>query len=198
MQIDDVGGAAAVDVGQPDALVVELIRVVEMRRVVHRNLGTEPAVAEVGPITDLAIADTDQVGESVAAEIREINRSSAIGKYEPRTLLLVQCLCDSSGRAEAFLRKRRVPDERVLLCNEHVGMPVAVEVDELQVGVTHVAIETRHEGAEGLPSFGLVVLEQPGHRPVEHHDVGLPVAGQIHELRRTTSQREVGLGANKF
>ena len=67
VQVDDVGGAAAVDVGQPDALLVELVGVVEPGRVVHRDLGAEAAVAEVGPVADFAVADADEVGQAVAA-----------------------------------------------------------------------------------------------------------------------------------
>ena len=66
MQVDDVGGPAAIDVSQPNAPVVELIRVVEMRRVVHRHLGAETAIAKVGPVADLAVADAGEIGEAVA------------------------------------------------------------------------------------------------------------------------------------
>ena len=68
MQIDDVGRARAVDVGEPDAPLVELVRVVEPRRVVHGDLGAEAAVAEIGPVADFAVADPHEVGEAVARD----------------------------------------------------------------------------------------------------------------------------------
>src|SRR5713226_3684705 len=65
-QINDVGGTRAVDVGKTDALLIELIRVIEPRRVVHGDLGAEATIAQVGPVADFAVADADQVGRTVA------------------------------------------------------------------------------------------------------------------------------------
>ena len=102
-----------------------------------------------------------------------------------------------SGRAEALLGQRGVPDEGVVFGDQHVGVAVAVEIDELQVGVAHVAVEARGEGAEGLPAFGLVVLVEAGRGAVQHHQVGLAVAGQIHELR-AAAQGDVGFEGDGF
>ena len=189
VQVDDVGGAGAVDVGQADALLVELIRVVEPGRVVHRDLGAEAAVAEIGPVADLAVADAHQVGEAVAGHVGEVDGLGAVGEDEARAFLFVQRLRDAPGRAEAFLGQRRVPDEGVVFGDQHVGVAVAVEIDELQVGVAHVAVEARGEGAERLPALGLVVLVEAGHRAVQDDQVGLAVAGQVHELPRRRSGR---------
>ena len=89
MQVDDVGGAAAVDVGQANAPVVELVRVVEPGRVVHGHLGAEAAIAQVGPVADLAVADADDVGQAVAGEIGEVDGLCAVGEDDARALLLV-------------------------------------------------------------------------------------------------------------
>ena len=69
MQIDDVGGAAAVDVGKADAFVVELVRMVEPRRIVHRNLGTEMAITKVRPVADFTVTNADDIGQPVAREV---------------------------------------------------------------------------------------------------------------------------------
>ena len=61
-EVDDVGGAGPVDVGEANAPLVELIGRIEVGRVVHRYLGAEAAVAQVGPVADLAVADAHQVG----------------------------------------------------------------------------------------------------------------------------------------
>ena len=58
-------------------------------------------------------------------------------------------------------------------------------------------LRRRRERAEGLPAFGAVVFVEAGHRTVEHHQVGLAVAGQVHELR-AAGQGEVGLGRNQL
>ena len=106
VQVDDVGGAGAVDVGQPDASVVELVRVVEAGRLVHGDLGAEAAVAQVGPVADLAVADAHQVGEAVAGHVGEIDGLGAIGEDQARAFLFIQRLMDAAGRAEAFLGQR--------------------------------------------------------------------------------------------
>ena len=76
-----------------------------------------------------------------------------------------------------------MPDEGVVFGDQHIGVAVAVQVDELQVRIAHVAVQARGEGAEGLPAFGLVVLVEAGYGPFHHDHVGLTVAGQVHELR---------------
>lgn len=60
MQVDDVSRAAAVDVGQAEALPIELVREVKPRRIVHCDLSAEAAITQVRPVADLAVADTHQ------------------------------------------------------------------------------------------------------------------------------------------
>ena len=69
--------------------LLELVGPVEPGRVVHRHLGAEPAVAEVRPVADLAVADPHQVGQPVAAHVGEIDRLLAVGEDQPRPALLV-------------------------------------------------------------------------------------------------------------
>ena len=198
VQVDDVGGAGAVDVGQSNALVIELVRVVEMGRMVHRHLGAEPAVAEVRPVADLAVADADEIGEAVAAQVCEIDGLGAVGKHQAGAFFFIQRLMDAAGWTEALLGQRGVPDEGVVFGNQHVGVTVAVQVNEFQVGVAHVAVEARGEGAEGLPAFLFIVLIEARHGAIQHHQIRLAVAGEVHELRLPASQGQVGLGGNEF
>ena len=153
VQIDDVGGAGAVDVGEADAPVVELVRVVEMGRMVHGDLGAEAAIAQVGPVADLAVADAHQVGQAVAAEVGQIDGLGAVGEDQTRALLFIQRLGDAAGRAEACFGQGGMPDEGVVFGDQHVGVAVAVQIHELQVRIAGVAIEARRERAEGLPAF---------------------------------------------
>ena len=67
--------------------------------------------------------------------VGEVDRLRAVGKDEARALLLIERLSDTAGRAEALLGQRGVPDEGVVFGDQHVGVAVAVEIDELQVGV---------------------------------------------------------------
>ena len=197
MQVDDVGGAAAVDVSQADALVVELVRVVEPGRVVHRHLGAEAGIAEVGPVADFAVADADDVGQAVARQVGQVDGLRAVGKDNAGAFLLVQRLHDASGGAEPFFSERGVPHQGVVFGDQHVGMAVAVEINELEVGVAEVAVQARVEGAERLPAFGIVVFVQARRGTVHDHDVGLTVAGKVHELG-ATAERNVGLQCNRF
>ena len=115
VQVDDVGGAGAVDVGQADALVVELVRVVEPGRVVHRDLGAEAAVAQVGPVADLAVADAHEVGQAVAATCRR-GRWTACRRRRPSAgLSLRPAACATrwagpkpSSASEGARRRRRL------------------------------------------------------------------------------------------
>ena len=112
VQVNDIGCAGAVDVGQPDALVVELVRVVEVGRVVHRHLGAEAAVAQVRPVADLAVADAYEIGEAVAAEVSKIDGLGAVGKDQAGALFFIQRLMDAAGRAKALLRPGRRASRR--------------------------------------------------------------------------------------
>ena len=84
-------------------LLVELIRVVEPGRVVHRDLGAEAAVAQVRPVADLAVADAHEVGEAVAATCRR-DRSTACRRRRPGA-----GPCSSSDRLADALRPGRKP-----------------------------------------------------------------------------------------
>ncbi len=110
---------------------------------VHGDLGAEPAVAEVGPVADLAIADADQVGKTVAAEVGEIDGLGAVGKDEAGAFLFIQYVTDPPGWSEAFFRQRGVPDRGIVFADQHISVAVTVQVDELQVGVARVAIKAR-------------------------------------------------------
>ena len=115
MEIDDIGRAGAVDVGQPDALLVELVRVVEPGRVVHTDLGAEAAVAQVGPVADLAVADARQVGQAVAGQVGQVDGLRAVGEHQTGAFFFIQRLSDAAGCAEAFFGQRGVPDKGISL-----------------------------------------------------------------------------------
>ena len=119
----------------------------------------------------------------------------AVGKNQTGALLVVQRLGHAAGRAEAGLSKRRVPDECVVFADQHIGVTVAVQINEFQVGVTRVTVQARRERTEGLPALVVVMLVQAGHGAIQHHQVGLTISGKVHELG-TTGQGEVGLGCN--
>src|SRR4029079_8916317 len=109
-EVDDVGRTAAGDVCEPDATRIELIGSVEPRRIAHRNLGPEPAVSEVWPVTDLAVADTNDVREPVARHVREVCRLCALCEQNARPHLFIERLLHPDRGAETVLAERRIPD----------------------------------------------------------------------------------------
>ena len=157
----------AVDVGQADALVVELVRVVEPRRVVHRHLGAEAAVAEVGPVADLAVADADEVGQAVAATGRR-GRSTACRRRR-------RGAGRSPRRAPAATRRAGPkPSSASEGCQTKASSsvistsawPSPSRSTKREVRVAPVAIQARGERAERLPALVLVVLVEAGRRAV--------------------------------
>src|SRR5215471_16620243 len=62
-EVDDVGGAGAVDVCEAEASSVEQIRVLVPWRVVYRDLAAKPPITEIRPVTGLAVADANDIGQ---------------------------------------------------------------------------------------------------------------------------------------
>ena len=120
-------------------------------RVVHGDLGAEASVAEVGPVTDLAVADAHNISEAVAGQVGQGNRLGAVGEYDARAALLVRHGPEPSRRTESFLRQRRIPSDGEILGDQHVGVAVAGEIDESQIRVVPGQIGKGSEGAERLP-----------------------------------------------
>jgi hypothetical protein len=82
-QIEEIGHAGAIDIGQPNASVVEQIRPVEPGRVIHRDLLAEPSIAEIGPVADFSIPDAHEICKPIARHIGEIDRLGAVVKDQP-------------------------------------------------------------------------------------------------------------------
>ena len=81
-EVDDVGGAGAVDVGEAIRRRRRTGRNGRRAGRVHGDFGAEAAVAEVGPVADFAVADADEVGEAVAAHVGEKDGLGAVGQNE--------------------------------------------------------------------------------------------------------------------
>src|SRR5215469_5096759 len=65
-EIKNVGGSRSVGVGQTDAPLVEFVRRIKPRGVIHRDLRTELTVPRIWPIADFAVADAHQITQPVA------------------------------------------------------------------------------------------------------------------------------------
>src|SRR5207248_4268107 len=197
MQVDDVGRSRAVDVGQPHAPLLELVRVVEPWRVVHGDLGAEAAIAEIRPVADLAVSNPDEVDEAIAAQIGEIDRLRLVGEHQTRAALFVARLMCLASWTESVFREGRIPCKDVVFRDEDVGVAVTVQVDKAKIGLVPAEVRQLRERAEGLPALVLSPLVEAGRWTAERDDIELPVAREIKELRATTCHREKRrLGAN--
>src|SRR5262249_13592135 len=104
-EIEDVGCSGSIRVGQLDTLLVEQIRRVEPRRTIHGHLAAEMSVAEVRPITDLAVADPHNVRQSVTGHVSQIDRLRAVGEDDSRPILLVMRSWDTHGGTKSLLQE---------------------------------------------------------------------------------------------
>ena len=181
-EIDDVGGARSVDIGQTDAARIEQILRLEPRCIVHRDLGAELAIADVGPVADRAVADADDVGKTVPGHVGQKNTLRSIGEDDRGAFLLVHGLDHTKGRVEPGFGQRGIPAEDVVLGDQHVGMAIAVEIDEAQIGIVPVHIRDGGQGQETLPVLVVGALVEAGIGPFQHHAILLPVAGEIEKL----------------
>jgi hypothetical protein len=113
--------------------VIELIRVVEVRRIVHGDLGAEAAVTEVRPIADFAVANACQIREAVAAQIGKEDGLRAVREDQSRAFLFVERLGDAPGRAEPRFAERGMPNEGLVFGDQYVGMTVTVKVSAIGI-----------------------------------------------------------------
>src|SRR5579872_6258333 len=78
-QVEYIGGAGTVDVGQMEVGGVEGVDGVEQGCIGHVNLGAKHPKAQVGPVGDLGVPDANDVGETVARHICEKDALYGVG-----------------------------------------------------------------------------------------------------------------------
>src|SRR5205085_8065886 len=131
---------------------------------------------------DFAIADAHDVGQSVAGDVGKRNRFGAVGENQPGALLLVEYLAHAQPRPKSGLRKGGVPGEHIILADQDVGLAVAGEIDEFQVGVIPVQYGQRGERLQRAPGSIFGSLEEAWGPGVELDQIELPIAGKIEQL----------------
>ena len=73
-QIQDIRSPAAIDIAEFEIARIKLLTVPHQSgRIVHKYLRAKTAVTQIGPVTDLAVADAHNIGLAVAAHIGQIN-----------------------------------------------------------------------------------------------------------------------------
>src|SRR5262249_6700635 len=83
---------------------------------------------------------------------------------------------------EASLCERRIPSEHVVVCDQHVGMTVAGQVDEAQVRIVPVETRERSETAERKPVSVNGAFVKAGRWSGEIDQIELSVTSQVDEL----------------
>ena len=196
--VQDIGGAGAIGVRQPDSLLVEHAGVVEPWRAIHGDFAAETRVAEIGPVANLAVADAHNIGQPVAGHVGEIDGLLRVGEDHPRAFFFVVGGRNAPFRTEALVEKRRMPAERDFLSHQNVGDSIAGYVDEFQIGIVPVERRERFEEAELRPSFAGCALVKTAGFWGEFDHVHLAVAGDVHELLARRGQRRGGRAIQEF
>ena len=171
VQVQQVGGATAVDVRQTDPLWVE---VPHARRVGHDDRIAEVTVAAVGPVPDITIGDPDDVGEAVARHVSQEDAAERISETRRRRRT------PRAGRSVAVLTQRRGPVQGLSGQSHGIGQAVPGHVREAVPGV--VKVDARpgcKRPVRGPVAIGRAFVE-PGRNP-GLHKVQTAVAGEVHE-----------------
>src|SRR5258708_21689326 len=151
-KINDINRTGAIDISKADASLVEEIRSIEPGSVIHGHLSPKASIAQVRPVAYLTIANTQQVGQSVATHVCQVHRLLSIREDERGTFFLVPAFVRALPRAKASLSSRRIPGEDFLLGDQNVNKPIARQINETQVGVCPVDIRERSKCSEWIPS----------------------------------------------
>ena len=130
--------------------------------VVHCYLGSETTKTSIRPVADLAVANPDDVRETIAGHVGEEDGLRGIGENERRAVLLVKRLRSRFGRTKAVLGQGRVLAKNVVFGNQDIGMAVSIEVKEFQIRITRVEVRERAECAEGFPTGLIRALVEAG------------------------------------
>src|SRR6267142_5598755 len=91
-----------------------------------------------------------------------------------------------------------MPGHRLVFRNENVGVTVAVEIHEPKIRVASIAIQPRGERAEWFPTSITIMFVEARCRTIQHDEIELTVARQVHELRCSAGNRRVWPCANEL
>ena len=75
----------------------------------------------------------------------------AISKDEPRALFFINGLANFLPRAKTGFRQRRIPAKSFIFGDQDVGVAIAGEINELQIGVVPSNVREETKRAVCLP-----------------------------------------------
>ena len=190
-QVQNIRRPRPINIRQHNPPLIENIRAIKPRRIIHRHLRPKPSIAQIRPVADLAIANPHNIRQPVPRHIRQMNRLCAIGKHHPWSLLLIPRLTHPLRRPKALLRQRRMPHKAILLRDQNVTMPIPIQVKKPHIRIIPIQIRQRLKRSERLPLLIHRPLIESWHRPPQRHHIRSPIPRQIQKLRpiRQTTHR---------
>src|SRR5439155_1755462 len=103
-------------------------------------------------VADFAVTNPDQVYQSIARKVREIDGLGAVREHQPRSPLIVERRRNTLAWSESFLSQRGMPPQGRVFGDEHVRESVAGQIDEPQVRVAPIHAGQGAERPERVPA----------------------------------------------
>jgi hypothetical protein len=147
------------------------------------TLAPNPTIAKIGPIADFSVSNADYVRKSISAHVGQEDGLRRVVENQRRTLFLVDGIPSVFPQAKTALALRRIPRHHLILGNKDVGEPVAVYINEPEIGIAGIQIRKIFERSEALPTRKVGPFIVAAQRTFEPYHILMPVGSQIHELR---------------
>ena len=124
----------------------------------------------------------------------------SISEHQARPGFFVECERYTERRAESFLRMGFVPgEEHLIIGDEEVGVAVAGQIDEAQIGVLPVEVRQTDECAKSVPAGIVGAGEEPWSRRLKVDQIEVAIAREVQQLLPPAVQgRQRGAGRHAF
>ena len=151
---DQIGGAGSVDIGQPQAARIKAVAGTKARRIGHGHPPPKAAMAEIGPIADLGMAQAHDIAEPVAGHVGQQDCLALGGgrKQKARPGAVIGRERQAPDRVKARPPARRVDEQPRIRGDQKIGAPVPGQIDETQVGIVEIDARQGLEGDKGRPA----------------------------------------------
>ena len=107
----------------------------------------------------------------------------AVSEHQARPCFLVEWEGYTEPRAEPLLRMGFVPgEEHLIIGDEEIGVAVAGQIDEAQVGILPIDVRQTDEGAKSIPTGIIGASEEPWSRCLEIDQIELAIAREVQQL----------------
>src|SRR5215471_10855252 len=108
-----------------NAAFIEYVQGIEPRSVIHLNHGSKLAVAQIGPVTDISVSDSNDVHETITRHVGHVHGVLSVRSHPNGAHTVIQKLHIRSSIFVAVHAERREPREDLVCGYEHIGEPIA-------------------------------------------------------------------------